>query len=427
MLNNQNKESLFEKMYTIENIQKAWYSINKENIYSHGLSTITIEEYSIDIENKLKMLSKSIKNKEFKFSPTRAALIKKDNGKYRPLQIPEVQDRIVLKAIQNVIESDQNEKLKKSTNVSFAYQKGKGVKDALLKLKSHFHTNKELLFIFKTDIVNFFEEINKNELLNNHLFPFLSDNSINHLITEALNQPLKGLNKINRDKKHYFKLRKRGIPQGNPLSPFLSNIYLSNFDLKLKEIGIIHIRYADDFIILCKTKDEAISNHHYVKDFLKNEYNLSIHPIEENDKTSIININKTPLTFLSIVFDGIIIYPKKQKKNILISKIELLIKENKKDLKIDIYKTIDFWIARYSYTNLDIYFDEIDENVKVLLKKNNIKMSIQKCKKIADKRRTKQHNKSKNNIWHLDYLKSILPDFNLIERFKSKNATHNRT
>ena len=98
----------------------------------------------------------------------------------------------------------------------------------------------------------FFGEVNKEQLLKTQIFPTLPDDSLNDLINSALNQEIGGLDKIKQHQQKYFEDLNTGIPQGNPLSPLLSNIYLSPFDIYLKKRGYNLVRYADDFIILCK-------------------------------------------------------------------------------------------------------------------------------------------------------------------------------
>nr|WP_321358851.1 reverse transcriptase domain-containing protein [uncultured Draconibacterium sp.] len=111
--------------------------------------------------------------------------MKKDNGKYRPLQIPEIRDRLVLKAISILLEEQLSNVLSESDDVSFAYQKGKGVREAVLKMKmSYSHGD----VILKADIINVFEEVKKDKLLNELIYPNLTDSSINELIEKAMSQ-----------------------------------------------------------------------------------------------------------------------------------------------------------------------------------------------------------------------------------------------
>lgn len=246
--------SLIAQLALIPHLNKAWNLLNKENELSYGFSGSTIGDFAQELDSNIAEISKRLLDKTFRFSPTRAAIIKKDNGKYRPLQIPEVRDRVVQKAMAILLEEQLNGILSKSDGVSFAYQQGKGVRDAALRMKSEYL--KGGMVILKADIINFFDEVQKDKLLKEIIFPSLTDDSINKLIDESLSQKLKGLKSL---KKHraLFQNAGKGIPQGNPLSPLLSNIYLSRFDAQLKDDGYSLIRYADDFIVVFGSDEEA--------------------------------------------------------------------------------------------------------------------------------------------------------------------------
>ncbi len=355
-----NSETLLDLLSSKEFLLDAWNQLKKEDENSHGLSGLTIEQLKKDLDNNLDNISKSLKNKTYRFSPTRAAIIKKDNGKYRPLQIPEIADRVVLKAISCLLGSELEILLQKSEDISFAYQKGKGVREAVLKMKSSYKKGDVIL---KADIINFFEEVKKEDLLNKQIFPNLKDDSINKLIKNSISQKLGGLRRIKREYRELFKNAKSGIPQGNPLSPLLSNIYLSDFDEYMKNRGYTIIRYADDFIVIFNSEKEAKEGYEKIRTYLTEKFNLNIHPLNsENDKTKIINPETNEISFLSVKFDGKNIYPSKGTIGILKNRIRKAIKNGKLNaqLFVDIYKEIKKWIAIYSYLDIDRYFKDID-------------------------------------------------------------------
>jgi len=415
-----NNKTLLEKIGSIKSLNNAWTLLNKENEYSHGLSGVTIKQFRKDIKENISKLSLSLLKDKFEFSPTRAAFRKKDNGDLRPLQIPEIKDRVVLKAIALQMEKEFDEVLNKSEGISFAYQKGKGVREAVIQMKIEY--DKGNSFILKADIIKFFEKIDKYKLINSIVLPNLSDNSIDKLISSALRQKLGGLNRINRKYRKIFDTSGKGIPQGNPLSPLLSNIYLIDFDVFTKQHGMSMIRYSDDFVVLFKSEEEAINGYHKIHSFLKEKYELEIHPIEEknvNAKTQIINPQKSELYFLSVKFDGKKLYPGRDKVGILKSKITKTIKGNRSNQKLieELNNTIDKWVAIHSYLDIDRYFDKIDIFVQSQLKKHVKKgdfapMSVHD---LAKRRRLCQMNKNKSSFWKRPELLKILPHI-----FKSK-------
>ncbi len=386
--------------------------MNKENENSRGISGVTIKDFSEKIEPNLKKLSLALHSGTFKFEPTRAAIIKKGGGKYRPLQIPEVRDRIVLKALSVILEVELKELLEGSENISFAYQKGKGVREATLEMKSIFLDKGG--FFLKADIVNFFDEIKKEKLLEEYIFPKLKDQSINKIISEALGQKLKGLNRIHKERRPLFKNAGIGIPQGNPLSPLMSNIYLSRFDSFIRDGGYSMIRYADDFIVLFDSYKSAVDGHKLISEFLVKEFSLKIHPLN-SDKTKIVNPIDEELSFLGIRFDGKKIYPGKETLGILKSRIKRILKNGSLDKVLfkEIYEVIEKWIAIYSYLDIERYFPEIDSFLLVQLKKRfgKRKFYTTNCNVLAQKRRSKQYDKGKRSFWRTPKLQELLPDF----------------
>jgi len=392
------KKTLLEELASIETLKKSWELLNKENEDSFGLSGISIKDYEKEIDDNLKKLNTEISEGKFQFSPTRAAIIKKDNGKYRPLQIPEIQDRIVLKSIALILEKELSSILSKSEGISFAYQRGKGVKESLLKMKSIYDSGFKV--ILKADIINFFEEIKKDDLIEKSVLPNLKDDSINKLIKESLNQKLDGIKKIYYKYHDLFKNAGKGIPQGNPLSPLLSNLYMVEFDVFVKDKGYSLVRYADDFVVLFKSLDEAEKGYGVIKHYLEDKFSLKIHLLNTGDqgKTVIVEPHKSNLSFLGIYFDGNNLFPGSDKVDILKNIIRMIVKKNKEciDIKKEVESAIDKWIAIYSYLDIDRYFDRIDKFIFTLLNKKNLKKCrISSCSQLASRRRRKQLKKKR--------------------------------
>ncbi len=408
------ENTLLDKISSIDALRNAWVQLNKENEDSRGLSGITIRDFSNSLESNLRQLSEDIKNGSFKFMPTRAAIIKKDNGKFRPLQIPEVRDRVVLKSLAILLEEELKDILSISEGVSYAYQKGKGVREAVLTMKSEFQNGGKV--ILKADIINFFEEVNKDKLLEQFVYPTISDKSVKYLINGAMNQKLKGLNRIKKEYRNLFKNAGIGIPQGNPLSPLLSNVYLTDFDSYLKDLGYSLIRYADDFIVIFNSEKQALEGYKKICTFLDERFKLKIHPLNEgNGKTQIINPQEKEVSFLSIRFDGINIYPSKDSLGILKGRIRSIVKKGELNNQMfdEIYGTIEKWIAIYSYLDIERYFKTVDSFlITQLVKKFGKKYyKTTKCKDLAQNRREKQYDKSKSSFWRNPNLKKILPNF----------------
>lgn len=389
--------SLLEKISSAENLRNAWKKLNKLNKESHGLSGESILTFETNLEDKILSISNQLRNNTYKFSSYRPVLIQKSNGKYRPLQIPEISDRLVLKAIAIELEEQFFDLLKKSEGISFAYQKKLGIKDTIERIKQHYNNGNK--FVLEADLINFFGEVNKDELINNTILPNLTDSSLNDLIISALNQDVAKVEElISEDKRHYFENINTGIPQGNALSPLLSNIYLSPFDLYLKEKGFNLVRYADDFVILCDTEDTCIKAYEESCSILHSDIlKLKIHKLEDADKTKIVDLNKDTVTFLSVTFNGVTFYPSRDNVDKFRAKIREVCNGKQRHsvniLLTKVYNKLDGWISAFYYTDLDRYSKEIDSyiNRQLFLSLRNLgwKFSPKSLGKLPNKFRQK--------------------------------------
>ena len=354
--------NLLNKISSVESLRLAWAKLEKFNKESHGLTGETIAEFELNKEDKILSISKRLQEGTYQFSPYRAVLIPKSKGKFRPLQIPEVSDRVVIKAIAIELEEHFKELLEKSRGLSFAYQKGLGVKEAVEKINEYCQNGYS--YVLEADLINFFGTVDKDSLLNDVVFKRLSDTTINTLIQQALNQSIGNLDSFNVEQKKYFENIDKGIPQGNALSPLLSNIFLSPFDLRLKDKGFKLVRYADDFVIMCTSEKECEEAYIECCTVLE-ELNLNIHKLEEGGKTRIVNFNKhDTMDFLSVTFDGNVFYPSFANVERLKSKIRDVC--NGKDkycvstLLIKIKNKLDGWVSVFYYTDIQRYSSEID-------------------------------------------------------------------
>jgi RNA-directed DNA polymerase len=356
--------SLLEKVSSEACLLQAWKKLNKSYEESKGLSGLTIESFGKSLETRIPSISSQLKSHKYRFSPNRAVVIQKDNGKFRPLQIPEIHDRVVLKAIAIELEIQLNHILKISKGVSFAYQKKLGVKDAIDKMTSLYKSGNKI--ILEADIINFFGEVDKKKLLQEKVFSSLTDDSLNNLLEDALNQKVGGLEKLSTEQRHLFDNINTGIPQGNALSPLLSNIYLSSFDKLMIDERYNLVRYADDFIVLCKNKNDANSCYLLIKEFLDKELKLRIHPIEEGDKTRILDPTKDKFSFLSIEFDGNNIYPSEKNLEKFRNKLKSICHDRKEypnilSLLLGLRNCIDGWVSAFFYTKIEKYEFELEQ------------------------------------------------------------------
>jgi RNA-directed DNA polymerase len=285
---------LIEKLSTTRNLKAAWYSL-KKNPDSQGIDGISIKAFEANLSGNIKQIQKEIKGGTYKFVPPKGRLIDKDEGKKRPLKIPAVKDRVVQRAIRNVI--DQRFK-KFHYPCSYGYIEKRKREDAASKIA--WLRDRKHWYVLEADIKSFFDCVDQKRLLD-IILPELPDESITWLIKDALDTTIG--NKANfseEDLLKYFPDGTVGISQGGVLSPLFANIYLSSFDKYMLGLGYKLIRYADDFIVMCKTETEARQAHDHAKEFLKKNLGLDMH--DDVKKTQVTHFGKG-FNFLGYAFN----------------------------------------------------------------------------------------------------------------------------
>jgi RNA-directed DNA polymerase len=357
-----NPKTLLERLHHFDHLYLAWKNLNRSNPESFGLSGESIAQFEANLDTNLRHLSEQIKTGKFNFSPTRPYLIRKDNGKFRPLQISEVGDRVVLKGIALILEEHLQNLLLPGEGISFAYQKRKGIQDALSKIKEHYDNGNPI--VYEADIIDFFGTVSRGDLVRK-ICEHLPDGSLNGLITGGITPKVGSLQSIQEEQRHLF-VDKGGIPQGNPLSPLFSNVYLSPFDLMMRDKGYSLVRYADDFVVLAPSVEVAKQAYEVSRAYLRETLGVDVHELseEQNSKTRIVDPTKATFSFLSVTFDGKQLFPSLKNKDRFIKDLLSLGSETK-DLNIHrmlskLKNKHDGWISTFLFTNVQRYFEEID-------------------------------------------------------------------
>ncbi|HEY2582006.1 MAG TPA: reverse transcriptase domain-containing protein [Mucilaginibacter sp.] len=379
------KPTLIQQVSQIKFLREAWRLLNTSNKKSKGLSKASIKDFEADLKINLQSLSTSLANGSFKFSPVKGVALAKKNKGFRPLMISEVKDRIVHKALALKLEAKLSRKYKIKNTCSFAYQKKLSIQDAILQMVCYYKQG--FTYVLEADIQNFFPTVDKQMLLKD-VCSKLSDHTLDVLLQGSLNQELGNRTELRlRDQKIYddiFSSAEEGIPQGNALSPLLANIFLANFDQRMIKSKIKMIRYADDFIILFKTANDAKKAYLIAVDELETKLGLKLYPLKdkaaENEKISrILKPSEHSFNFLSIRFDGAKCSVSDKKLIGIIAKLKdlssiKLLKENFPDEKLGLLQVlvkarnaIEGWIAAYSFLDIENQISELDRHVNISL------------------------------------------------------------
>ena len=276
------KTTLLDEISNRDNLVKAWKSLSKR-AFSYGLDKVTIEEFGKSIDSQLDEIQKQLNDPKitYKFAELRLYLADKKDGGYRPIKIPAVRDRVVQKAIYDAIYSYLDKKYKIDNPASYAYIKSRKIEDVatkILKLRSEGYK-----YCCKADVVKFFENVNKKQLLK-LVTDALPDTSINELVQAVIANDISNVDLLYYERKTgkaYKYDEVAGIAQGSPLSPMFANLYLAEFDAYMLGEGYEIIRYADDILILTKNKQDAIEAFRKAHAFLK-KIKLDLYPLRDD-------------------------------------------------------------------------------------------------------------------------------------------------
>ena len=242
------------------------------DLYKKSYSKRAFIEFQKYYENNKQIIRQEIENN--KYQPENIILKEIINykGKRRLVSILNIKDKFISKLLLEVLEKYIAPDFSEN---SFAYQKGKGTTQAILKIKKLVEEGKEI--VGKIDIKDYFDTINHEKLLK-----MMQDVKIERRVIELINKFIKC--KVDYQYSTYTKTQ--GIIQGSPLSAILSNIYLDSFDKELDKLNIKYIRYCDDINIFGKDKKEVYSTIKFIEKRLKEQYLLNIN----HNKTEITNV-----------------------------------------------------------------------------------------------------------------------------------------
>ncbi len=236
--------SLVDKVYKRKNLELAWYRV-KRNKGAGGVDGVTLAEFEEHLDVHLDRLHEELKTDTYQPMAVRQKLIPKAGqpGKFRPLGIPAIYDRVCQQALQNRLEPIFEAVF---DDASFGYRPRRSTKDALRKIWNEIEAGYE--WIVDADLSNFFGTVDHDKLVA-LVAKRVSDGRVLRLIRSMLKADCLV------DGKRLP--TEQGTPQGGVVSPILSNVLLTPFDREMRHRGYRVTRYADDWVVTCRTRREA--------------------------------------------------------------------------------------------------------------------------------------------------------------------------
>ena len=264
--------SLIDKVYGRTNLARAWKKV-KGNKGSAGIDGMAIEAFEARQDELLDLLHQKLRDDSYAPKPVKRVTIGKPDGGSRKLGIPSVMDRVVQQALVQRMEPIFEPTF---ADGSFGYRPGRSPHRAMRRVWRDI--NAGYVWVLDADLRQFFDTIDQEKLVD-LIAEKISDGRILRLVRTILAAGVV--------EGGCWQPSLTGVPQGAVASPIWSNIYLTPFDRVMEEHGYRLTRWADDFVVPCRTRKEAEAALAFAQAFLKERLGVDLH----SGKTRIVHIN----------------------------------------------------------------------------------------------------------------------------------------
>ncbi|MBF0214358.1 MAG: group II intron reverse transcriptase/maturase [Magnetococcales bacterium] len=234
--------SMMDKVYSSQTLRAAWLKV-ASNGGAAGVDRMSTQRFGVKADQYLRELEVDLQKGTYQPEAVRRVHIPKGPGQTRPLGIPTVKDRVVQTAMKMVLEPIFEREF---LSMSYGFRPGRGCKDALREVDQLVKAG--FVWVVDADLKSYFDSIPHTHLID-RVKEKVSDGRILDLLESFIEQDIM-------DGLECWK-PVSGTPQGAVISPLLSNLYLHPLDRLMTESGYKMVRYADDFVVLCRSKDEA--------------------------------------------------------------------------------------------------------------------------------------------------------------------------
>lgn len=252
---------MLEQILSPANLNAAYKKV-KQNKGAGGVDKMEVESLKDYLIKEKDALTAAILVGKYRPNPVRRVVIPKDNGKQRQLGIPTVVDRVIQQAVMQVLSPVYE---KQFSCRSYGFRPKRNAHQALQ--QSQRYITEGYTYAVDIDLEKFFDTVNQSKLIE-VLSRTIRDGRVISLIHKYLQA---GVIVANR-----FERTVEGVPQGGPLSPLLSNIMLNELDKELTKRGHRFVRYADDLLILCKSKRSAERTMRSLTGYIEKKLFLSV-------------------------------------------------------------------------------------------------------------------------------------------------------
>lgn len=358
LLNNQVKggkwHSMIDKVYAELNLYTAAVKVASKG-KAAGVDGQSCEDFKAQLLVETRQLGEELKAQTYRPQAVRRVHIPKPgkSNETRPLGIPTVRDRVVQKALVNVLEPILDHQFH---DRSFGFRHGRGAHDALRVVEQKLQDG--YVYVVDADLKSYFDTIPKDRLLA-LVKEQVSDSRVVQLVKLFLDQNImEELRQWTPD---------TGVPQGAVLSPMLSNLYLNPLDHLTSEAGFEMVRYADDFVILCRSAAEAETALELVSQWVES-VGLTLHPT----KTKVVDSRMKSFAFLGYSFRGDQIYPRRESLAKMKTRIKELTARNRpgsiETIAVELNRSLRGWFHYFRHCRWTI-FKDLDAKIRARLRR----------------------------------------------------------
>lgn len=344
--------SLIDKVFSSANLRSAFQEVAR-NDGAAGVDHVTIDMFQEQLDQEINGVSRALQSGEYEPQAVlRTWIPKPGSQEKRPLGIPTVRDRVVQNALRHVLEPIFERDFAEH---SYGFRPGRGCLDAL-------HRVEQLLaagytHVVDADLKGYFDTID-HDILMRQLEAKIADGKVLGLIRKMLTQGILD------DMNQWTPVQ--GSPQGSVLSPLLSNIYLDPLDHLLQEHGFEMVRYADDFVVLCRSREEAEAALELIRTWTT-EFRLTLHPT----KTQLVDATREGFDFLGYHFERGYRWPRKKS----LTKFKDTVRQKTKRTRgrslqmiiTDVNRTLVGWFGYFQYSHWTT-FSPLDKWIRMRLR-----------------------------------------------------------
>jgi len=333
---------LWDKTYAPANLTSAFHKVWK-NGGSAGADEQTVAHFGRRAEEELQRLHEQLRDGTYRPQPVRRAWIDKPGSKEkRPLGIPAVRDRIVQGALRHVLEPIFETEFAEH---SYGFRPGRGAKDALRRVDTLLKAGHD--WVVDADLKSYFDTIPHDRLLA-LVKARVADGRVLALVESFLCAGVL-------EEAQGWQPTERGTPQGGVISPLLANLYLDPLDHQMEKAGWEMVRYADDFVILCRSQAEAQAALAAVRQWVSGA-GLTLHP----DKTRVVDASQPGgFDFLGYHFERGMKWPRQKSleklKDRVRAKTSRLDGRSLKEIVTDVNRTLRGWYGYFQHSKANVF------------------------------------------------------------------------